>query len=126
LPISGGLDIRLDGDDPQLLSPRTLWQAAEAPVLSIVGAFTTKETKAQVFWATLDEPGLAPERMIEFPIVGDRVERTYEVRLDQSPKYRGAITWLRIDPIGHGHADDRLLLKSVRLLANATDSEADK
>ncbi|MBS0207655.1 MAG: hypothetical protein JSS27_01750 [Planctomycetes bacterium] len=111
----GPLVVKLDRDDPQLISPPTFWQAEAAGTLVIAAAIKTSDTHAQVFWSTLAESGFSEQRRLAFPIVGDGKQREYRVLLANAPRYRGAIVQLRIDPCAHGGKNDCIALYSIHL-----------
>lgn len=114
-PIREEWSVILEKDDPQLISPKSFWLAKDAPKLYIEAAFHTRQTQAEVFWTRHDAPRFGGERRIAFPVVGDGAYRHYEVDLTASPEYRGAITGLRIDPVGSGGPDQRVRVRAISL-----------
>ena len=112
-PIRGELNVKLEGDDPQLNGPDGFWRADEAPKLYLEAAFHSSETNARVFWKRHDAPNFADERSLNFTVVPDGKMRVYEIDLSQSPEYRGAITGLRFDPVNAGRAGDWVRVKSI-------------
>lgn len=112
-PISGELHIRHERADAWLTSPHFAYQAEQAPVLVIDAAFTTQDTKAQVFWSTIEHPGFAEARSVWLPIHGDGVFREYRVRLADSPAYRGLLLQLQLHPANDAGGSVRI--RSVRM-----------
>jgi hypothetical protein len=112
-PISSELHVRHERADAWLTSPYFAYPAEQAPVLVIDAAFTTRDTKAQVFWSTAEQPGFAEARSTWFPIQGDGAFRKYRVRLSDSPAYRGLLLQLQIHPSNEAGASVRI--RSVRL-----------
>ena len=112
-PIRDELVIHPGERDPQLLSPWIIWPAADAPTLYLDGAWQTTDRTVTVFWSTADQPGFAAARAATFEVVPDGQRRRYEVRLADSPEYRGMITGLRIDPVAQGQEGDVVRLRSV-------------
>jgi hypothetical protein len=100
-PIDGELNIVLDKNDPQLLSPDVFWIAEDAPKLMIEAAFKTSEPQAQIFCRPFAE-GAGDTQPITFEIKPDGEFRTYEVNLSRARDYRGAMMRLRIDPVSKG------------------------
>lgn len=91
LPIRGELSVRFDGDsEPIVFSPEAFWQGRDVPKLYIQAAFTTPAPTARFWWRRSGDRSVipAPDRYIDFPIVGDGQYRTYELNLDQVPGWR--------------------------------------
>ena len=97
-PIRGFLELDLAKNDLCAVSPPTLWQAGDAPVLPIDAAFKTKQGKAAVVWAKYDgkshNPAFAPADALHFDIKGDGRFRTYKVDLSSAESYKGAMSYL--------------------------------
>jgi hypothetical protein len=116
-PIKGELNVLLEQEDPQLIGPRGFWEADGAPTLRINAALRSSKKTAQIFWATLADPKFSPDRCVTFDMTPDDAWHIYEVRLSDSPEYRGAITQLRFDPIPSGSKGDQVRVKSIELIA---------
>ncbi len=101
-PISGFLRVKLEKDDPQTIGPEQWWKAEAAPDIYIRARYHTTQTRAELFWATREQPGFAGERSIAFEIKPDGKFHTYRVHLAESPQYKGTITGLRFDPVPSG------------------------
>ena len=113
-PIKGELHVMLDKKDPQMIGPVSLWQAAEAPKLYIRAAFKTKATRATVMWRTGGPNGQGfGQNNVAFEITGDGKYRTYVVDMSASPKYKGAITQIRFDPVPNGTKGDLVKVQSI-------------
>jgi hypothetical protein len=108
--IKGELDVRLAGDDPQLIAPPTFFQAADAPALYVRAAFKTEQKTAQVFWATWEDKR---PKHADLTIIPDGQYRTYELRVADSPDWRGAITSLRLDPVAKGLEGEWVKVQSI-------------
>lgn len=101
-PVHEALDVQLTQEDPALISPRFVVAAESAPVLIVEAAFENMAApQMQVFWSSLEEPGLSQERSLRFAGTVDGKYHEYRVRLTDSPAYRGTITQLRLDPADH-------------------------
>ncbi len=114
-PIADGLEVRLDQNDPQLISPHTFWLAEDAPYLILEAAFQTKQTQATLYWQPQDQSAPGKEHTLRFPVIGDGRFRRHVIHLAESPAYCGALTRLRFDPIPSGEAEAWVKLKSIRL-----------
>lgn len=114
-PITGALEVQLDKEDPQLMSPFSFWRAEDAPLVVIECAFKTKQQTATVFWQRAGEPEPGAQDAIEFPIKADGGFHRYEVPLASAPSYQGGIVRLRFDPVATGTAGDSVTIKSVTL-----------
>jgi hypothetical protein len=114
-PIHGGLNIQLPGGDPQLIGPKSFWRAEDAPMLHIHAALKSERTQGEIFWKCIDDE-FTQQRALSVPLVGDGQFRTYEIRLSDSPDYKGVITGLRFDPIPTGKEGDWIEIKSISLV----------
>ena len=101
-PIKNCLRVKAEGSDPQMFGPEGHWNAADAPVIFIRAAYHTRNRTAEIYWETADKPGFAPDRKVTFAVEPDGEFHTYEVKLSDSPAYRGAIRRLRFDPVAAG------------------------
>ncbi|MDR3253080.1 MAG: hypothetical protein LBT35_05940 [Tannerella sp.] len=122
-PVQGQLEVSFKRN-AQLTGPITFWKASDAPVLEIEGAFETS-SKEITLGATVQPVGKSDftdwlnwsegdksveaeqqKKAIEFPatapftvsetVQADGVNRTYRIRLDASPEYKGGIKNLKI------------------------------
>ncbi len=50
-PLGGGLRIRLEKDDPQLIGPEQWWNAKGVPTLYVRGAWHTRQSIAELHWS---------------------------------------------------------------------------
>ncbi len=114
-PIKGCLKVRLETDDPQMVSPHILWQAEDAPYLIIDAAFHTTQRSATLFWQRLNRPAPGKEDQVSFPIEPDGAYHRYVIRLADCPSYRGAMIRLRFDPVPAGGPGEWVQVWSIRL-----------
>jgi hypothetical protein len=110
-PIKGELHVKLDKNDPHMLSPLSFWQASQAPKLYITAAFKTKQTHAVIMWRSYGK-GYAGNH-IAFKITGNGKYQTYVINLSDSPNYKGAVTQLRLDPVSKGAKGDFVKVRSI-------------
>lgn len=114
-PIAGAVEVQLDKEDPQLISPFSFWRAEDAPLVVIECAFKTKQQTATVFWQRHGETAPGAKDAIDFPIKADGEFHRYEVPLASAPTYQGGIVRLRFDPVAVGTTGDSVTIKSVSL-----------
>jgi hypothetical protein len=112
-PIKGELDVRPGRADPQLIGPPGFWLAADAPKLYVEAAFRTRATEATVFWRRHDDDGFSGGKCVSFPVRPDGQFHVYEINLSGSTEYKGALTGLRLDPVGNGAAGDRVKIRRI-------------
>jgi hypothetical protein len=114
-PIAGQLHVRLEKEDPQLISPHTFWQAGDAPYVIIEAAFQSEHRAAQLYWQpyTTDAPG--KDDTLPFPIEPDGAFHRYVIHLAASPAYRGPMIRLRLDPSPAGKVGSWVKVRSIRL-----------
>jgi hypothetical protein len=115
-PIREHLNIRLDQDDPQLISPYTFWLAEEAPFLIIEAAFKSLHRTATLFWQSHNQSAPGKDSTLTFPIEPDGDFHRYVIRLADSPAYRGPMIRLRLDPVPVGIPGDWVKVKSIRFV----------
>ena len=114
-PIRGSLDVRLESEDPQLISPYAFWQAEKAPHVVIEAAFKTGATSAILFWQRHGTTAPASGDFVRFPIKSDGEFHRYEVNLSTKSTYRGPMIRLRLDPASKGSPGAFVKIKSVHL-----------
>jgi len=114
-PIAGQLDVRLEKDDPQLLSPHTFWQAGDAPYLIIDAAFQTDHHSVQIYWQPHGKNAPGKDDTIAFPIEPDGAFHRHVVHLGDSPASRGPMIRLRLDPSPAGKSGSWVKIRSIRL-----------
>ncbi|MDH3583222.1 MAG: hypothetical protein OER86_03315 [Phycisphaerae bacterium] len=112
-PIQGHVHLRLDQNDPQLISPYTFVRAEDAPILVIEAAFKTKHRDATVYWERHGQSAPAETDVLTFPINPDEQFHRYTVDLSAATGYRGGITRLRFDPVPAGTRDDWVKVRSI-------------
>lgn len=80
-------------------SPRVFWQANTIPKLYLQAAFTTTATTARLNWQKPGDPDFigTPDRIIDFPIIGDGQMRTYEINLAGRSGWDGVIQQIQFE-----------------------------
>jgi len=109
------LHLRLEQDNPQLISPTTFWQASEATHVVIEAAFHTTQKRAVVMWQPLGANGFPSEHTTSFPIVADGEFHRHVIPLAEQKTYQGAMQRLRIDPLDKAEPGAWMRVRSVRL-----------
>lgn len=117
-PVKDHLHVTLDQDDPQLISPLTFWQAADAPYLVIEAAFQSTQKQAVAMWQPHGENGLSPSKTLPFPVTADGAFHRHVIHLAAHPEYRGGIIRLRLDPVAQAEPGAWMKLRSVKLVAS--------
>lgn len=117
-PVKDHWQVRLEKDDPQLISPQTFWLAEQAPYLIIDAAFNTTQRQATVMWQPHGENGFSPDHLVSFPIESDGAFHRHIVHLGAHAAYRAGTIRLRIDPVGQAEAGAWMKVRSVRLAAS--------
>ncbi len=118
-PIKGFIQLDLSKPGMTAVSPPTLWQAKDAPVLYINAAFTTKQKKSIVSWSSYanetHNPEFNAENRVSFDIVGDGRFRTYKIKLASAPTYKGALNYLMLKPVLKPEKGSSVKIKQIRL-----------
>ena len=116
-PVKDHLQVMLEQEDPQLISPMAFWQAGDAPYLIIDAAFHTQQKQSAVMWQLHGQQGFAPANMTAFPLIADGEFHRHVIPLSSIPSYHGGMLRLRIDPVGSAEAGAWMKVRSVRLSA---------
>lgn len=116
-PVKDHLQVLLEQEDPQLISPLSFWQAADAPHLIIEAAFHTKQKQGTVMWQPHGQPGFSSANMTSFPLITDCEFHRHLIPLSSIPSYRGGMLRLRIDPVGSAETGAWMKVRSIRLAA---------
>ena len=126
-PIQGFIEIDLARKDLVAISPPTVWQAEEAPVLHIEAAFKTSQKQAAVAWSGYDgknhNPAFEPGNHLHFDISGDGKFRTYEVKLSAADGYQGAMNYLLVRPSLALEEGGWVKIKRIRLSGSQTSRD---
>lgn len=117
-PVKNHLHMLLEQDDPQLISPLSFWQAADAPYLIIEAAFHTRQKQGVLMWQPHGQPGFSSAQMTSFPLIADGAFHRHVIPLSSIPAYHGGMLRLRIDPVGNAEADAWMKVRSIRLATN--------
>lgn len=120
-PIGNGLRFELGPENAELASPKTFWQAEDAPRISLRAGFQTEAKSVKILLQPHDEldagdwaqwgperakrPKPAPPIVFDFPIEGDGEVRSFDIDLSPDPRYHGPMTQIRLGlPAGKGTA----------------------
>ena len=58
---------------------------------------------AQFYWGTVDDPGMAEERVFQIPVTADGEWHEYRIPVGAHPQWRGqTVTAVRLDPLSPG------------------------
>ena len=80
-------------------SPRVFWRANAIPKLYVQAAFTTTANTARFSWQKPGDPDFIPypDRIMDFPIIGDGQMRTYEIDLSNRAGWDGIIQQIQFE-----------------------------
>ena len=107
------LHVKLEKNDPYLISPEVFWDAQDVPRLYIRAAYHTHHTQGELFWLIKGMSNFDDKHRISFPIKLDGAFHTYEINLAGSPEYQGKITKLRFDPVPEGAPGDYVEIEFI-------------
>ncbi|HEY2573465.1 MAG TPA: hypothetical protein VGH65_05320 [Verrucomicrobiaceae bacterium] len=110
-PIKDMLRVRLEENDPQVVGPAICINAGDFSKVMIDAAFITRHQTAEFFWFRHDGTFAS----LRFPITGDGQMRRHEIRLADSPDWRGVVVRLRFDPVPDGALGEQVEVKSIAL-----------
>ncbi len=123
-PIGETWRVKLEADDPQLISPEGLWQASGARRLVIEAAYDAPsgdtsgrdggKRRGVVFWRRWEAPGFKEAASLPIEFIADGQMRRYELDLSASSEYAGAISGLRIDPTPSGASGESITVREIR------------
>lgn len=80
-------------------SPRVFWRASALPKIYLQAAFTTTANTARINWQKPGDPDFLgnPDRVADFPIIGDGQMRTYEIDLAGRTGWDGVIQQIQFE-----------------------------
>ncbi len=113
-PIKNELHLKLDKNNPMLISPLFCLEAKTIQSLRIRAAFTTGEKKATLIWVRHGEKKPVKGDAFAFPIKSDGKMRTYEVKLSGTSNWNGTIIKLMLKPCRKGADNKRLRIEYIR------------
>ncbi len=103
-PIRNELNVRWGRVDFEkatfgIKSPRVLWRANTIPKLYVQAAFKTDARTARLNWQKPGDPDFlpTPDRVIDFPIIGDGQMRTYEIDLAGRSGWDGTVQQIQFE-----------------------------
>lgn len=100
--VSGGtLRTRSTGGDPYMTSPLIRAEANRYPFVSLrmkVKIPPGGVPDGQIFWTREDDPYTSEQKSMHFPLIPDGEFHIYNVKVADSPEWRGTITQIRLDP----------------------------
>ncbi len=101
--VSGGvLKGRSTGGDPYMTSPFFRVEAKDYPYISLRMKIESLPPDAvpdaQIFWAREDDNTMTENKSIHFPLTPDGEWHTYNVKVGDSPEWKGTILQIRLDP----------------------------
>ena len=114
-PVRNGLQVKLDQDQPRLISPLGCWHADDYSTVSITAAFKTDEPRAFLYWESFDPDADTPGP-VAFKIVPDGKLRTYTIQLKGKSGYKGVIRRFILQPSKVGSAGNALTLQNFELV----------
>ncbi len=112
-PIQGELNVKIEQDDPQLLGPISIWQAADAANVVIEAASHSQRSDGRLYWQHLGDKGFSDQNSVAFTLNGDSDFHVYRIPLKDNAAWAGAIVQLRFDPIGAGAKGEWIRVKSI-------------
>lgn len=121
-PIRGYIELDLAKGGIAAISPPTLWQADDAPLVHINAAFMTSQKNATIGWTNYRSDGnsheFGVENRVEFGIIGDGKFRTYAIDLSSASTYTGALSYLMFKPVSKGEQGGWVKVKRIWLGRN--------
>ncbi|WP_019989411.1 hypothetical protein [Rudanella lutea] len=99
-----------------LKSPRVFWRAADLNKIYVQAAFTTAARTARFNWLKPGDGDFVgtPDRVVDFPIIGDGQMRTYEIDLTNRSGWDGLIYQIQLEATpGQEGPNDKIRLRSV-------------
>ena len=112
-PVRGELNVTLDRHNPQLIGPVGFWPAAEAGTLVIDASANTADAAGRVYWRNLGDETFTPEKSAPFRVNGDGSDHACRINLAASPRWKGPVIQVRIDPVGPGGPGEWIRVKSI-------------
>jgi len=118
-PMNGEWRIKFGQKIPRLESGARCWRADDAPGLDLQVAYGGRETiTAQVFWKCLDEDTYDSQKSLSLNLNPGGEFHTYHLELRTSPRYRGLMTGLAIEPATRPTPGGEMALQSIVLTSS--------
>lgn len=115
-PVKDHLQMSLEQEDPQLISPMTFWHAQEAPFLVIDAAFHTQQKHGVVMCQRHGAHDYAKGASVSFPLIADGAFHRHVIPLTQAADYQGGMLRLRIDPVSRAEPGAWMKIRQIQLV----------
>jgi hypothetical protein len=122
--IAGAYNLRIEGGDPQLLSPANLSINADSTkYVHIIMKNNTNDNSAQLFWSS-NLSGISEANSLRFDIEPNSGFVQYILPLGQITSWAGVINRLRLDPVNSAHSGS-VEIRSIALLNHGLQFNSD-
>jgi hypothetical protein len=113
-PIKGGLNVRLTGPEPHILSPEFFIPATQIKQLQLQAAFSTSNTNADLYWRKSNQNGFSAGQFTRFHVIPDGKLRDYSIPLASCPNFTDGIIQFRLDPLPIVPSNATVQIKSIK------------
>lgn len=114
-PLNKEWRIKVGAAKPHLERDTQFWRAEAAPTLVLKLAHAGEIPAIRVFWRRLDDANFDDKKSAILPLNPDAKSHSYQLKLADSPEYRGLITALAIETVDQPPSGTELILQSIEL-----------
>ena len=114
-PLNKEWRIKVGAAKPHLERDTQFWRAEAAPTLVLKLAHAGEIPAIRVFWRRLDDANFDDKKSAILPLNPDAKSHSYQLKLADSPEYRGLITALAIETVNQPPSGTELILQSIEL-----------
>ena len=114
-PLNKEWRIKVGAAKPHLERDTQFWRAESAPTLVLKLAHAGEIPAIRVFWRRLDDANFDDKKSAILPLNPDAKSHSYQLKLADSPEYRGLITALAIETVNQPPSGTELILQSIEL-----------
>ena len=114
-PLNKEWRIKVGAAKPHLERDTQFWRAEAAPTLVLKLAHAGEIPAIRVFWRRLDDANFDDKKSAILPLNPDAKSHSYQLKLADSPEYRGLITALAIETVDQPPSGTELIIHSIEL-----------
>ena len=114
-PLNKEWRIKVGAAKPHLERDTQFWRAEAAPTLVLKLAHAGEIPAIRVFWRRLDDANFDDKKSAILPLNPDAKSHSYQLKLADSPEYRGLITALAIETVDQPPSGTELIIQSIEL-----------
>ena len=113
-PIKKCLNVKLDKNNPQVVSPLFCIDADSVKTVTIRAAFKTGEQQARISWKRFGSKKVEKGDTEKFQIKSNGRMQDYKIKLSKNKNWKGAISGIILHPCRKGAASSSVKIESIK------------